>query len=152
MNEGKQKEAWELFKKKILEEAAKPGSNQSRVAERLGVHRTAISRWLSGRLKGERISVDDMRNYFDRLGLDPTPYFGDAAREAPQGVPLIGLAACGYDYWQKAIELPVTTTAAPPGTLPPDMFAVIATGDSLVPEGIREGMIAFCDPGAAPNG
>lgn len=76
MSTSKQREAWELFKKKILEESSQPKSNQSKVAKRLGVHRTAVSKWLSGQLKGERISVDDMREYFTRLGLDPVPYFG----------------------------------------------------------------------------
>ena len=33
----------------------------------------------------------------------------------------------------------------------PELFAVIAVGESMRPEGIREGFVLYCDPGAPLN-
>ena len=68
-----------------------------------------------------------------------------------QEVPVIGLAACDIMGWFNpsplAFRLPLTVDH--PYT--PELFAVIAVGESMRPEGIREGFVLYCDPGAPLN-
>ena len=68
-----------------------------------------------------------------------------------QEVPVIGLAACDVLGWFNpsplAFRLPLTVDH--PYT--PELFAVIAVGESMRPEGIREGFVLYCDPGAPLN-
>ncbi|MGE4293328.1 MAG: helix-turn-helix transcriptional regulator [Desulfovibrio sp.] len=66
------------------------------------------------------------------------------------GVPLAGLASCGLREW--GTPSPLAVRAARPADLNhPDAFAVMATGDSMVPAGIREGYLLYCDPGNPPD-
>lgn len=71
-----QETAWNHLLSKIRERLAQPSETQASVARILGVNRSVVYKWLSGDLKGKRVSVDDMRRYFASLGLDPEPYFG----------------------------------------------------------------------------
>ena len=63
-----------------------------------------------------------------------------------QEVPLIGLASCGLSGWYNpdvlAIQLPMPIDYPPT----PGLFAVIALGTSMHPEGIRQGFVLFCVP------
>lgn len=65
-----------------------------------------------------------------------------------RSVPVIGLAECGLVGWYQ--EGPMAVRAMKPGDLSdPDAFAVMATGTSMIPEGIREGYLCFCSPADA---
>ena len=65
-------------------------------------------------------------------------------------IPVIGLAACGFEGWYNpdrvALKAQVPADWARSG-----MFAVIAVGKSMEPEGIRQGFVVICDPGAVPK-
>lgn len=126
------------------------GETQSSLALSLGVHKTVLGRWITGEKGGKKASIDDLLRYMQILDIDPTPYLAPFLK-AKKEVPLIGLAACGYEYWEKEVKLPISATAAPPGELAPNMFAIIASGESLVPVGIEAGFLAFCNPDKSPN-
>lgn len=65
----------------------------------------------------------------------------------PAYAPLRGFASCGLDGWSGTMAF---TMAVPMPNPRPDMFAVTASGDSMIPEGIGNGHICFCDPNATP--
>lgn len=62
-------------------------------------------------------------------------------------IPLVGFASCGIQGWggTMTFDIPVT-----PPHARPDMIAVMASGESMLPEGIGNGHICFCDPHAMP--
>ncbi len=63
---------------------------------------------------------------------------------APRQIPIIGLAACGLAGWFNPSSLALT--APLPLDYPrQNMLAVIAVGMSMVPEGIRQGFVLYCD-------
>lgn len=65
-----------------------------------------------------------------------------------QPVPLIGFAACSVMGWHGAMTIPVPVE---PPTWHPDMFAVMASGESMLPAGIGHGHICYCDPTKVPG-
>ena len=65
-------------------------------------------------------------------------------------VPVIGLAACGYQGWFNPNDIALNTAIAS-GDARPGMFAVIAIGASMQPEGIRHGFVVICDPNLKPR-
>lgn len=73
-----------------------------------------------------------------------------AKREEPKEqapVPLIGFASCSMFGWGGKIRIPVPVT---PPHWRDDMIVAMATGESLLPEGIGHGHVVFCDPHASP--
>ena len=64
-----------------------------------------------------------------------------------QEVPVIGLAACGLQGWYNPSPLAMRLTLNIEYPYNPELFAVIAVGTSMQPEGIRQGYVLFCDPG-----
>ena len=89
----------------------------------------------------------------------PAPGAPDPGASAPESqtdasgaaaVPVIGLAACGYQGWFNPNDIALNTTIAA-GDARPGMFAVIAIGASMQPEGIRHGFVVICDPNLTPR-
>ncbi len=72
----------------------------------------------------------------------------DAAGHA--AVPVIGLATCGYQGWFNPNDIALNTSI-PAVDARPGMFAVIAIGPSMQPEGIRHGFVVLCDPNLTPR-
>ena len=66
-----------------------------------------------------------------------------------QSVPLIGLANCGDTGWFIAEPLAVRIDLPIDYPYTADMFAVLAMGTSMQPEGIRQGYVVFCNPSAS---
>lgn len=64
----------------------------------------------------------------------------------PVGIPVIGLAECGVSGWYTA--RPIAIHATPPTH--ERIFAVVAIGKSMTPDGIVEGYLAYCDPLVPP--
>lgn len=62
---------------------------------------------------------------------------------AKKGLEVVGLATCGLIDWYNprpvAVDASLDTGA--------EAFGVIAIGQSLEPEGIKQGFVAICDPG-----
>lgn len=83
----------------------------------------------------------------------PGPNPGRESRPEPSGhaaVPVIGLATCGYQGWFNPNDIALNTAIAA-GDARPGMFAVIAIGPSMQPEGIRHGFVVICDPNLTPR-
>ena len=73
-----------------------------------------------------------------------------AQKEEPKEqapVSLIGFASCSMFGWGGKIRIPVPVT---PPHWRDDMIVAMATGESLLPEGIGHGHVVFCDPHASP--
>lgn len=64
-----------------------------------------------------------------------------------QALAAIGFASCGVNGWSGRMTHS-TVVAAP--HLWPDMFCVIASGESMIPEGIGHGHYVFCAPKIPP--
>lgn len=62
-------------------------------------------------------------------------------------LPLTGLAECGIQGWYR--EAHMRAPVAPP-QVGEGWMAVMAVGDSMIPAGIREGHILYCDPDQPP--
>lgn len=71
-----------------------------------------------------------------------------ALSAAVPSMTLLGLAACGMDGWEGRITYPISVPAP---HVRQDMLAVLMYGTSLVPKGILDGHICFCDPRAEPQ-
>ncbi|MBD8896236.1 helix-turn-helix transcriptional regulator [Desulfovibrio desulfuricans] len=78
------------------------------------------------------------------------------ARQSWQGVDaqddagplaLTGFASCGMEGWGGTMTLAVPIN---PPRFKPGMRAVMAYGESMLPEGIGHGMVVWCDPSATP--
>ena len=72
---------------------------------------------------------------------------GTSPTSSLRPIPLIGFAACGTEGWGGTMTYEVPITPPHPR---PDMIAIVASGDSMLPEGIGNGHICFCDPHAPP--
>ena len=70
-----------------------------------------------------------------------------AAEAARPVIPLVGFAQCGVVGWNGTMSLPI---AADLPVLTPEMLAVVASGDSMVPAGISNGHVCYCDPSKPP--
>ena len=68
---------------------------------------------------------------------------------SPRDVPVIGLAECGLKGWFNKGSIALTVSV-PFEHSTPDMFAVIAVGTSMQPEGIKQGFVVICDPDLPP--
>lgn len=143
---GAQEKAWEAFKQK-LQGMVDAGSTFEEVGAIVRASPQAVWEWLYKDKGGKRVSFEVMAQRLRAVGLRPEDYY-DIEPSPAKGIPLIGLVPCGYDYWLKEVKLPIAEVAAPPGETSPNMFAVIAYGDSLIPKGIEEGFVVFCDPDA----
>lgn len=68
-------------------------------------------------------------------------------------VPVIGLASCGLSGWYNPGPMAFKLSFPVDHPYSPDLFAVIAVGTSMRPEGIKQGFVLYCDPAAplAPN-
>lgn len=63
-------------------------------------------------------------------------------------VPVIALGACSTTGWHAATN--VYLSADPP-VISKQMFGVLSVGDSMLPAGICEGQLLYCDPDSKPR-
>lgn len=79
--------------------------------------------------------------------VDPNP---NPDLEPLPAIPVIGLAACGVERWNHPQPLAFSVPAPTGYKNPERLFAVVAVGQSMVPDGIREGYLLYCDPFVKP--
>lgn len=137
---------------------------QSYCAGRIGVKQQMWSKWESGQnvpsTEYQWRIADLFGVSLDQLcGRDETPR-GAAPASAPAGreragvppepasVPVIGLAASDVADWYHPGTLAVRAPLPPDYVRPGRLFAVVAAGNSMVPDGIRAGYLLYCDPDA----
>lgn len=91
-----------------------------------------------------------------REGAGKTEQSGKIQPDAESGrdefahIPVIGLATCGFEGWYNQDRVALNASV-PSEWAKKGMFAVIAVGESMEPEGIRQGFVAICDPEAVPK-
>lgn len=75
----------------------------------------------------------------------------DAPAPSARGVdvPVLGLAACSLAGWYNPGPMAFRLSFPVDHPYSPDLFAVIAVGTSMRPEGIRQGFVLYCDPAAS---
>lgn len=88
----------------------------------------------------------------DWLVWDEGPMLKEDFEERPaaqpqQALAAIGFASCGINGWAGKMTHSTVVTAP---HLWPDMFCVIASGESMIPEGIGHGHYVFCAPNLPP--
>lgn len=66
-----------------------------------------------------------------------------------QEVPVIALGNCGKTDWYSPNPMALRTALPVDYPYTPNLFAVMAVGTSMQPEGIRQGYILFCNPSAS---
>ena len=66
-----------------------------------------------------------------------------------QEVPVIALGNCGKTDWYSPDPMALRTALPVDYPYTPNLFAVLAVGTSMQPEGIRQGYIFFCNPAAS---
>ena len=133
---------------------------QSYCATRIGVKQQMWSKWESGQnipsteyqwriadLFG--ITLDQLCGRDETLsGATPAPAGqerGEFSSEA-KTIPVIGLATCDIVGWYNPGPLAVRAPLPPDYPQAGKLFAVIAIGNSMVPDGIRAGYLVYCDP------
>jgi hypothetical protein len=118
--------------------------------------------------KGQLPNADDLEKLARRLHISPDwlllgigePFEDRAESESippvvpalpvpPEAMQVTGLAQCGVEGWECTRRMAVTTERLP--GLGPDAVAVLPVGDSMLPEGIREGFVCYCDPSREPE-
>lgn len=115
--------------------------NQLRIASCLGVSMDDIRRGIGGLSEGaDHFTVPDDDAYGS----------GKAAGKKTD-IPVIGLVACGVTGWYSPRPLAVRAPLPIAYDNPDNLFAVLAVGDSMNPDGIREGYLLYCDGMARPE-
>lgn len=66
-------------------------------------------------------------------------------------IPVIGLVSCSTVGWYQPKPLAVRAPTIPDDVNPERLFAVLAVGTSMIPDGIREGYLLYCDTMAKPE-
>lgn len=134
---------------------------QTQCAEKIGVKQQMWSKWESG------LNVPSMEYQMKIADLfDVTLDFLWGRASAPTNapveaggkpdaytVPILGLAACNVSGWfnprQVAVLAPLPSGYGDDDA--DDLFAVIAIGQSMEPDGIRDGYLLYCKSGAEPQ-
>lgn len=71
----------------------------------------------------------------------------NAQNQSTEALALTGFASCGSEGWGGTMTLAVPIN---PPKYKPGMLAIMAYGESMLPEGIGHGMVVWCDPAATP--
>ncbi len=67
--------------------------------------------------------------------------------QSPQATPLLGFASCDIMGWHGTMSIPVTVSVP---SWHDGMVAVMASGDSMLPAGIGNGHVCYCDTSLQP--
>lgn len=110
------------------------GISQTKLAERMGLERTALSKLLAGK---RQLKAREAQQLSEILGLDGIGF------PAVTQIPVIGLVSAGA--WALAVEEPLFLMPAPATDMPTQAFGVIVTGDSM-DRILPDGSVAIIDP------
>lgn len=126
-----------------------------------GVSPQMWSNWETGRSTPDDANQAKLAEFFgislsQLRGEEPQPSenVGDSGLLAPVSryvVPVIGLASCDVAGWYSPTSIAIRAPLPVNYPNPDDLFAVIAVGSSMIPDGIREGYLLFCDSKVVPQ-
>lgn len=134
---------------KRVERLIHDAGGQSALARRTGLSLGAIQRYIKGGepTRGALIRLSEACG----VSMQWLVYGEDAQQKTSAhqtGVPVYGFAECGLAGWYNEVRYRVTTSLDWPD---PDIFAVIAAGHSMAPEGIHPGFICIVSPNTRPQ-
>ncbi|AEP10360.1 LexA family protein [Micavibrio aeruginosavorus] len=116
---------------------------QNALARATGLSLGAIQRYLKGGepTRGALIRLATAGN----VSLDWLVYGGMDEQSSPahNPVPVYGFAECGLQGWYNPVRYKINATLDWPD---PELYAVVASGLSMVPEGIHPGHICIISP------
>lgn len=132
--------------------------SQVKCATAFGISPQMWSNWETGRNTPDDAYQARLAAFFGvsvaelRGETDPIRDTSAAApRKANYSIPVIGLASCGISGWFNPNPLAIRASLALEYQNHENLFAVVAVGKSMIPNGILEGYLLFCDPLVAPN-
>jgi SOS-response transcriptional repressor LexA len=141
-----------------LRQTVKEAGGAKKVAPALGVSATTLYSYLRGESEirlGDAVKLAEYAGVsLDWLatGVEPAEP-GQPALQQLQvqksenfSYPVVGLASCGLHAWFAEDHMSVDAELR---LNDPEAFAVLAAGDSLRPEGVRQGYLCFCSPSAS---
>ncbi len=142
--------------------------SQDEFAQRVKVHKSSLGRYERGESTPDSDFLSSVCSEFGispqwlLLGTGPLHMEGEFRRETPEQpsqeekhaikyrhVPVMGLASCGLKGWFNTSRVALSTPV-PIEYAGPLMFAAIAVGTSMQPDGIRQGNVVLCDPEVVP--
>lgn len=132
-----------------IESLVRDAGGQSALARKTGLSLGAVQRYLKG---GEPTRGALMRLAEGCHVSLQWLMTGDAAEQGhttqQKEIPVFGFAECGLQGWHNEVPYRVSTALDWPD---PDLFAVIAAGHSMAPEGIHPGYICIVSPATRPQ-
>lgn len=133
---------------RLLDEAG----GQSALARKSGLSLGAIQRYMKGGepTRGALIRLAESCNVTVSwlvYGAEQDNHFAGVHQNA-RAIPVYGFAECGLQGWYNESRLRINTSLDWPD---PDIFAVIASGHSMAPEGIHPGYICIASPHTRPQ-
>lgn len=140
----KEKESDPAFAARIQTLVTRAGG-QNALARATGLSLGAIQRYLNSGgepTRGALIRLAAAGN----VSVDWLVYGGpdEHSTPAPPPVPMYGFAECGLQGWYNPVRYRINATLDWPD---PDLFAVVASGLSMVPDGIQPGHVCIVSPG-----
>lgn len=133
-----------------IEKLIHDAGGQSALARRSGLSLGAIQRYM----KGGEPTRGALVRLAESCGVSLTwLVFGQnddepARTQQRHEIPVYGFAECGLQGWYNEVRYRVSTALEWPD---PEMFAVIAAGHSMAPEGIHPGFICMASPATRPQ-
>lgn len=132
---------------------------QTQCAEKIGVKQQMWSKWESGLNVPNTVYQMKIADLFGvtldfLLGRTSVPGNAQAVADGkPEAytVPILGLAACGVSGWFNPRQVAVLAPLPSGYGTADDLFAVIAIGQSMEPDGIRDGYLLYCKFAAEPQ-
>ncbi len=115
----------------------KSGYNNEMLAERLGVTKSAVSKWLSGQVK--KVKPETMDKISELVGYDIAPILKGHVVSFKK--PILGYVKAGYDLFREQQYLGYEEVNASEN-LQGDYFLQVV-GDSMIGDGIMEGSLAY---------
>lgn len=121
--------------------------NQDDVAAALSISRRSYGLYELGKTLPDAARLAQLGIFFQvstdwLLSDDAAP---DTGMGQKKELPLLGLAACSVAGWYKPQIVQGMSVPMPADELA-DGFVVTATGDSLLPEGVKPGYMCYCAP------
>ena len=130
------------------------GLNQEKMAELMGITRRSYGLYEKGTRTptAERLSLiaEKLPVSLDWLVMEDGKSSAHMIKD-DTFMPVRLLAECGIKGWQEEKGESTLKVGRPNDLTNDNAFAVMATGPSLVPEGIRPGYVCLCDPETTPK-
>lgn len=140
-----------------LREAVSRGGGPKAVAVATGINQRTLYSYLRGETEirlGDAarvaefcdVGVDWLATGRNSGALETTTDERAVQISANRGYTVIGLASCGLKNWFQGDAMAVEAELR---LEDPEAFAVMAVGESLHPEGVRQGFLCFCSPNSS---